>query len=104
MFGSHRAIATVVTSDRHLTAGINLEKAVSAVLFSLTAILIIAPVGYVIYGSIQTGSPLAPDSTFTWANLAYVYGSKQYRSALYNTVALSLVVAVLSVGIGSVLA
>ena len=104
MFESHRAIATAMTPDRHLTAGINLEKAVSAVLFSLTAILIIAPVGYVIYGSMRTGSPLAPDSTFTWANLAYVYGSQQYRSALYNTVALSLVVAVLSVGIGCVLA
>jgi iron(III) transport system permease protein len=93
-----------MTPDRNPAAGVNVEKAVSAILFSLTAILIVAPVGYVIYGSVRTGSPLEPDSTFTWANLAYVYGSELYRSALFNTILLSLVVAVLSVVIGSVLA
>jgi ABC-type spermidine/putrescine transport system permease subunit II len=80
-----------MTPDRNPAAGVNVEKAVSAILFSLTAILIVAPVGYVIYGSVRTGSPLEPDSTFTWANLAYVYGSELYRSALFNTILLSLV-------------
>jgi iron(III) transport system permease protein len=83
---------------------LNLEPALWPAVFLLTAVLILAPVGYLIYGSFRTDSPGAPDAVFTLANWAEVYGSTKYWSAFFNTVVLSTVVAVLSMLLGGAMA
>lgn len=73
-------------------------------MFTLTAILILAPVGYLFYGSLRTGSPGTPDAVFTVANWIRVYGTGVYQTAFVNTIALATAVALLSLFLGGVLA
>jgi iron(III) transport system permease protein len=97
---AHIAASAAADSAAAVTA----EKIVSYVAFALTAVLVAAPVGYLIYGAFRSGSPTDPDATFTLANIVTAYGSRTYHIALFNTLVLSFVVAALSVVFGSILA
>ncbi|MBI3068766.1 MAG: ATP-binding cassette domain-containing protein, partial [Betaproteobacteria bacterium] len=77
---------------------------VAVLMFTLTAVLILAPVGYLVFGSLRSASPLTPDAVFTGANWLKVYGAGVYRTALLNTVLLGGTVALLSLVLGGILA
>jgi len=90
-----------VTASR---GAVRVESMVALLMFTLTAILILAPVGYLVFGSLRSASPLAPDAVFTGANWLNVYGAGVYRTALLNTVVLAGTVALLSLVLGGILA
>jgi iron(III) transport system permease protein len=80
------------------------ETIVAGLVFGLTLLLILAPVGFIFYGSFQAAAPGAPDGGFTLGNWAEAYTSQTYLVALGNTVALAVTVAVLSIALGGMLA
>ena len=80
------------------------QKILSVLIILVLFILILLPVFYVLYGSFQSGAPGTPGSIFTWANWVTAYTSPNYLRALGNTILLGLVVAILSLGIGGILA
>ena len=80
------------------------ESTVASLMFGATFILVLAPVGYVFYGSVRTDSPGAPEAGFTLQNWLTAYASEQYASAFFNTAALATLVAVLSLVFGGILA
>lgn len=80
------------------------ESAIAILTLALTALLVLAPVCYVVYASLRTASPGTADASFALGNWLRVYGTPVYRSALVNTLALSTTVAVLSLALGAVLA
>src|SRR5690606_4997823 len=92
---------TDITADRAVesqshkkVSWFDAESIVAFIFFVLTAILVAAPVIYLIYGSLRTESPGAPNATWTFANWIRVYSSPTYLRAFFNTVSLSTTVAV----------
>ncbi|WP_454854780.1 ABC transporter permease [Rhizobium binxianense] len=81
-----------------------LTRAVSFLFIAFLLVVVIVPVATVFYGSFRTDSPGAPDATFTLANWQTAYLSPVYMEALWNTVLLGVVVAVLSLVVGGALA
>lgn len=81
-----------------------LEAALAGVVLLGTLVLIIAPIGYVFFGALQSEPPGAPDSVFTFDNILTAYTSPSYLLALFNTLGLATTVAVLSILCGGALA
>jgi len=80
------------------------ESTLAAVVFIFTGILILAPIGYLIYGSFLSNSPGAPDAVATVSNWVRVYTSPIYLEAFFNTATLSCTVAILSMIVGGIMA
>ncbi len=81
-----------------------MEPVAAVLLFALTAILVLGPLGFLIYGSLRSASPWKPDAVFTIGNWLKVYSGAEYRTALLNTIELSGAVAFLSLLLGGILA
>lgn len=81
-----------------------MQRAAGALFIASVLVLILLPVAYVFYGSFRTGSPNAPDASFTLENWRIAYLSPTYLSALVNTVMLGVGVAALSLAVGGTLA
>ena len=81
-----------------------LEAALAGVVLLGTLVLVIAPIGYVFFGALQSQPPGAPDSVFTFDNILTAYTSPSYLLALFNTLGLATTVAVLSILCGGALA
>lgn len=79
------------------------ERLISRAAFAALLIVIAMPLAYLLYGSFRSGSPGAPNVTFTLANWKSVYGSLAYGRAFFNTLLLSGVVSAISVVIGTIL-
>jgi iron(III) transport system permease protein len=80
------------------------QKTTGVAFVALLLVLILVPIGYVFYGSFRTDAPGTPNAGFTWQNWDTAYLSPTYVAALENTVALGVVVAVLSLMLGGALA
>lgn len=80
------------------------ESIVSGLFFIFTAILVITPIAYLVYGSFRTDSPGAPNAEWTFGNWARAYSDPDYLSAFFNTVTLSSTVAVLAMVMGASMA
>ena len=70
------------------------------VVLGIAALIVLTPVGYILYGSLRTGSPGAKGAVFTAANWLRVYTSEAYLSAFGSTVMLSATVGLLSILLG----
>lgn len=70
------------------------------VLFWLVAV----PFGFLLYGSLRSDSPLAPQSTFTFSNWLKAYTDPHFLKALWVTIEIAGYVIVLAVPVGIVLA
>lgn len=79
------------------------EPLLAAPLYLLLAVLVFVPLAMLVFGSVQTGSPDAPDSSFTLANLRALL-EPQYLQVLGNTLLMAAVVTLFSVALGVVLA
>ena len=94
-------------SDRVADVGgrrLSAESLVAALLYGATALLILAPLAYILFGSCLSASPNAPNASFTFANWARVYGTAEYRRAFVNTLVLSSVVGAISLLVGGLMA
>lgn len=91
-------------SRKTRTPMFDLEAIVSGVFYILTAVLVITPIVYLIYGSFLTDSPNAPGATWTLANWARAYTDPTYLSAFFNTLTLSTTVAILAMIMGAAMA
>jgi iron(III) transport system permease protein len=80
------------------------QSVMAGLLYAGTALLILAPLGYILFGSFLTASPSAPTARFTVANWLQVYGTSEYRRAFFNTLLLSFVVAAASLVVGGLMA
>lgn len=70
--------------------------------------LVFGPLGSLFYGAVRTGTPGAPDTTFTIANLAAVYvgivSGGPWQTALLNSLLIAGSVSVVAVALGAHLA
>lgn len=70
----------------------------------LLTVLIAVPIVFVVYGASRSGSPGAPDTTFTADNLEAAFTHPLYVGSLLRTIVLGLVVATIAVLAGTVFA
>jgi iron(III) transport system permease protein len=80
------------------------EAAVTHGTLLLVLLMIMLPIVYLFYGSMQSGSPFDPTSTWDLESWRRVYLTPEFVRPLLNTVALPLVVALASVLIGVIMA
>src|SRR5438105_4292086 len=79
--------------------GSSLAELVPGITTVVLAVLVLLPIGFVLFTSAQSAAPGAPGSVFSlshWSELA----SDRSRLAILNTLRIALMVAVFSVGIG----
>ena len=62
--------------------------------------LIIMPLGYLIYATLQTDSPGSPTTEFTWDNITTVATTSSYWAALRNSLWLGFLVSLFAVTLG----
>jgi iron(III) transport system permease protein len=68
-------------------------------------ILVVLPIGYVLYTALQSGDPVMDEQRhWTLQNLVQVFTNSRYLRALWNTVSLAAVVATSATVVGSLLA
>ncbi|HEY4170877.1 MAG TPA: iron ABC transporter permease [Reyranella sp.] len=82
----------------------NADALVSSSTLIISLVLVLAPLGFLLYASFRTGSVGDPAATFTLDNWLNAYGAPTVRGALWNTVLLSGSVAVVSIVVGFMLA
>lgn len=80
------------------------ENAVQAVVFLIVGALVFVPLIYLLIGSFSTAVIGTPGATWTLKNWLTVYTTSTYVTAFINTILLSLVVAVVSLAVGTGLA
>lgn len=66
-----------------------------------TVIVVVLPMGFLLYGALQTGAPGAAGAAFTLANLKAVYGTTTYLSPLLHTLVLATLSAVIATPLGT---
>lgn len=96
----------VATENKTQSMRLNIfsESVVHGVMFAITALLIFAPLVYLLLGSFSTEVLNHPNAEFTLANWITVYTSPVYLTTFLNTIALSAVTAVASLVVGSAMA
>ena len=72
----------------------------AAPVYAVMLVLVLVPLGYLVYAAVQTASPGAPNSSFTWANLRQVISGDAYWQALRNSLLLGFLVSVFAVALG----
>ncbi|MQA04829.1 MAG: ABC transporter permease subunit [Streptosporangiales bacterium] len=68
--------------------------------YLIVAVMVVMPLGYLVFAAFQTGSPSDPSSQFTLDNVKAVLGREAYRRVLWNTLRLGAIVTVLSCALG----
>jgi iron(III) transport system permease protein len=74
------------------------------VTFTILVLFIVVPIAFVLYGSVRTDLPGAPNATFTLDALRTVFTAPVYLRSLINTVGLGVLVSAVSVCLGSLFA
>lgn len=82
----------------------NLSRGYGLVVLLALIGAVAVPIGFVVYGSTQSGTPFSPESRLTgeWLHSAFARGS--YLESLFGTAAFSLAVGLVAVVIATVLA
>src|SRR6187549_2961382 len=83
---------------------ISLDGIISVALLLLVSVLILLPLGYLIFGAFSTGYPGQRGSELTLDNIAIVYFSSKYVGPLITTLVLAAVVTLLVTPVGTLLA
>ncbi|MGW3606499.1 ABC transporter permease [Micromonospora sp. NPDC005161] len=73
-------------------------------LYVILGLIILVPLGYLVYAVFQTGSPTDQNSQFTWDNIVGIFTDPIYLHVLGNTLLLAACVTVFSCIIGVTLA
>ncbi len=89
--------ATITAAPRASFLGS--ERELMVALSILLALLVLYPIGWLVFGSFYSGSPLQAGS-FTIDNYARAYGDPQLRATLFNTIVFAVGQTVVSVGVG----
>jgi len=76
---------------------------VGLVLAAVLAVVIVIPMGFVLYGATRSGTIGDPESTFSWKPLATLFETN-YLVSFGGTILMGLVVAAISVAVGTVFA
>ena len=95
-------------SDRAVTISMRLRASLDRLLplplYLILILIVLLPLGYLLYASLRTGSPMQPDSTFTFDNIASIWLDPTYFRVLGNTLWMALLVTIFSIVIGVALA
>lgn len=91
------------TSTRRASR-LSVDGIVSGALLLLVSVLILLPLGYLIFGAFSTGYPGQRGSELTLGNIAIVYFSSKYVGPLITTLVLAFVVTLLVTPVGTLLA
>ena len=83
---------------------LSIDGALSGAVLALVSVLVILPLGYLLYGALSTGYPGQHDSAFTLEHVATVYLSGKYLPALLNTIQLAAIVTLLVTPVGTAFA
>jgi iron(III) transport system permease protein len=83
---------------------LDVERVTMIAVFAFTALLILAPIVYLLYGSTRSESPMSLSARFSLQYWREVYGTLSHVPAFVNTVILSGSVAGISVFLGAVMA
>jgi iron(III) transport system permease protein len=73
------------------------------VLIVILAVLVLVPVGYLLYGAVRSGPPRSEGAVFTLANLATIYGSTDFLEPFLNTILIGVGTGILGSAMGVVL-
>jgi iron(III) transport system permease protein len=76
------------------------ELAVALPVYAVMMVLVLVPLGYLVYAALQTTSPGAPGSGFTFENIQQVFSTNTYWQALRNSLWLGFLVSVFAVSLG----
>ncbi len=68
--------------------------------YAIVAVLVLMPLGYLLFASLQSGSPGAPGAEWTLANIKAFFTQPEYWMALRNSLWLGFVVSAFSVVFG----
>jgi iron(III) transport system permease protein len=80
------------------------DRAMSVVTVVVALVLVVLPLGYLLYGSIRSAAPGTPGAQYTGSNWADVYLKGSYDGPLVHTLELSATVAVIAVALGVAMA
>lgn len=92
--------------ERHKEqTGANLISYATLLFFGLVlAVLVLMPLGFLLWGTFQSATPGTAEARFTFANWANAYGSFRYVKALSNTLQISAFVTILALINGGLMA
>ncbi|MFC9335966.1 ABC transporter permease [Arthrobacter sp. NPDC057009] len=76
------------------------ELAVAVPTYVVVLALVLVPLGYLVYASLQSSSPGAPGSELTFDNIIQIFSANGYWQALGNSLWLGFLVSVLAVSLG----
>ena len=82
----------------------NLDRLLPLPLYLVLTVIVLVPLGYLLFASVRTGSPMQPGATFTLDNLASIWIDPTYFRVLGNTLWMALLVTIFSIVIGVALA
>lgn len=80
------------------------ESATGLPLLVLVGLLVVVPVGFLVYAALSTGAPGSPSTELTFENVVRVFGSTEFLVPLRNSLSLGFVVAIGSVLVGGTMA
>lgn len=69
-----------------------------------SAVFVVLPLAFLLYGAVRTGAPGQAGSTFTLDHLKAVYASTKYLEPLRNTLVIAIITTAIAMPIGLVLA
>lgn len=72
--------------------------------YVVVLVIVLLPLGYLLFAALQTGSPGAPDTQWTLSNVQAVVSRPAYRRVLVNTLQLGAIVTLIATTLGIVLA
>ncbi|MGF9648816.1 iron ABC transporter permease [Pseudarthrobacter oxydans] len=76
------------------------ELGVALPVYAVILVLVLVPLSYLVYAALQTTSPGAPGSGFTFENIRLIFSTNTYWQALGNSLWLGFLVSVLAVSLG----
>ncbi len=74
----------------------------TSVMIVLMVVLVVLPIGYLVYGAIRSGPPRS-EAAFTLANLLTIYGSGRFVEPLLTTLAIGIATGIVGATVGLIL-
>jgi iron(III) transport system permease protein len=76
------------------------ELAVALPVYAVILLLVLVPLGYLVFAALQTTSPGAPGAAFTLDNIGQVFSTSTFWETLRNSLWLGFLVSILAVAMG----